>query len=76
MAEETLNAIGRPAVATVLTAIHMFLLYAPLAYAGTWLGQMTGLLTGVTAADIVASFVGVLVVHRLCHRREATCQST
>lgn len=43
MTEETLNAIGRPAVATLTTAIHMFLLYAPLAYMGTRWWQMTGL---------------------------------
>ena len=73
MTEETLNAIGRPAVATATTAIHMFVLYAPLAYAGTWFGNMTGLLAGVAAADIAAGFIGVVFVHRLCHRREATC---
>ena len=73
MTEETLNAIGRPAVATVATAIHMFVLYAPLAYAGTCFGSMTGLLSGVAAADIVAGFIGVVFVHRLCHQQEASC---
>ena len=73
MTEETLNAIGRPVVATLTTAIHMFVLYAPLAYLGTQLWQMTGLFSGVAAADILAGFVGVATVHRLCHRREASC---
>ena len=73
MTEETLNAIGRPAVATLTTAIHMFLLYAPLAYLGTRWWQMTGLFSGVAAADILAGFVGVATVHRLCREKEANC---
>ena len=73
MTEETLNAIGRPAVATATTAIHMFVLYAPLAYLGTKGWQMTGLFTGVAVADILAGFVGVFFVHRQCHQREANC---
>ena len=73
MTEETLNAIGRPAMATATTAIHMFVLYAPLAYLGSHLWQMTGLFSGVAAADILAGFVGLATVHHLCHRREASC---
>ena len=73
MTEETLNAIGRPAVATLTTAIHMFLLFAPLAYMGTRWWQMTGLFSGVAAADILAGFVGVITVHRLCRQKESTC---
>ncbi len=73
MTEETLNAIGRPAVATLTTAIHMLLLYAPLAYMGTRWWQMTGLFSGVAAADILAGFVGVITVHRLCRQKESTC---
>jgi Na+-driven multidrug efflux pump len=70
MTEETLNAIGRPVMATATTAFHMFVLYAPLAYLGSHLWQMTGLFSGVAAADILAGFVGLATVHRLCHRRE------
>ena len=59
VAEDVLNAIGRPMVSAVQTTIYMFLLYVPLGYAGSeWMG-LRGLLLGLVVADILAGFMGV-----------------
>jgi len=57
ISEETLNAVGRPLMATGQTVIHMFVLYAPLALVGTWLAQMQGLLWGVAVGNILGGMV-------------------
>jgi putative MATE family efflux protein len=66
--EETLNAIGQPVTATVMTIVQMFLLVVPFTYAGSHLLQYTGLLVGATAADIVAGLVGLWMVRWMCRR--------
>ena len=68
--EETLNAIGQPVTATVMTVMQMFLLIVPLAYVGSHFLQYTGLLVGTTAADIIAGLVGLGMVRWMCRRCE------
>ena len=66
--EETLNAIGQPVTASLMTVVQMFVLFVPLAYAGSELLQFTGLLMGSTTADIVAGLVGMAMVRWMCRR--------
>lgn len=70
VSEETLNAIGRPLVAAGQTIIHMFLLYAPLALAGAYYGQMRGLLWGVAMANMFGGIIAYWLSHSICLRGE------
>jgi len=72
VAEETLNAIGKPIAASAQTAIHTFALYGPLAFLGSHVGGLVGLLAGIAAADILGGSVSMQIVRRLCGRRERT----
>ena len=70
VSEETLNAIGRPLVAAGQTIIHMFALYAPLALAGAYYGQMQGLLWGVAMANVFGGVIAYWLSHSICQRGE------
>ena len=69
VAEETLNAIGKPIAASAQTAIHIFALYGPLAFLGSHVGGLVGLLAGIALADILGGAVSMQIVRRLCGRR-------
>ena len=69
--EETLNSIDQPVTAALMTLVQMFVLFVPLAYAGSHLLQFTGLLLGTAAADIAAGLVGIAIVRWTCRRCQA-----
>ncbi|MBT4098705.1 MAG: MATE family efflux transporter [Gemmatimonadetes bacterium] len=69
VSEETLNAVGRPMLAAGQTVIHMFALYAPLALAGAWWGQMTGLLWGVAVANALGGLIAYGLSVAACSRQ-------
>ena len=75
VAEETLNAIGKPIAASAQTAIHMFALYGPLAFIGSHVGGLVGLLAGVAAADILGGFVSMQIVKHICARGETKSET-
>jgi putative MATE family efflux protein len=66
--EETLNAIGRPVMASIQTIIHMFMLYIPLAFVGSHYLSMDGLFFGLVSADLVGGAIGVLIAWWMCRR--------
>ena len=68
--EETLNAIGRPVMASIQTIIHMFMLYIPLAFIGSNYLSMDGLLMGLVSADLLGGFIGVLIAWWMCRREQ------
>ncbi len=67
--EETLNAIGRPIMASIQTIIHMFMLYIPLAFVGSFYLSMDGLFVGLVFADLLGGFIGVLIAWWMCRRK-------
>jgi Na+-driven multidrug efflux pump len=67
--EETLNAIGRPIMASIQTIIHMFMLYIPLAFLGSFYLSMDGLFVGLVFADLLGGFIGVLIAWWMCRRK-------
>ena len=71
--EETLNAIGKPIIATVSTLIHMFALYVPLAFAGSYFYGVVGLLAGLAIADTLGGLVGLSLSRLMCRRGEREC---
>ena len=66
--EETLNAIGRPIMASVQTLVHMFGLYIPLAFAGAHMMAIHGLLSGLAAADALGGSIGFGMAWWMCRR--------
>ena len=57
--EETLNAVGRPVLASAQTFVHTFALAIPLAVYGGKIGGLDGLLMGLVAADWGGALFGV-----------------
>ncbi len=53
----SLNALHYPAKAMALSSIRLFLLYVPLAWAGSMLAGLTGLFIGATLANILSAIV-------------------
>ncbi len=68
--EETLNAIGKPIFAAVQTLVHMFLVYIPLGFIGSFQWGLTGLLGGLTLADSLGGLVGMGLARWMCLRGE------
>jgi putative MATE family efflux protein len=66
--EETLNAIGRPIMASVQTLVHMFGLYIPLAFVGANTMAMNGLLGGLAIADAMGGGIGLGMAWWMCRR--------
>jgi Na+-driven multidrug efflux pump len=66
--EETLNAIGRPILASLQTFIHLFVLYLPLAYLGAHVMSINGLFGGLVIADILGGAVGVGLAWWQCRK--------
>ncbi|CCG09307.1 MATE family efflux transporter [Pararhodospirillum photometricum] len=69
----TLNGLGLPAAAAVLSVLRLFVLYVPLAWMGeAWLG-MTGLFWGVGIANAAAGLLAWPWAHSQCRaqRRRA-----
>ena len=48
----------------------MFAIYVPFAFAGSMWLSITGLLSGLAAADILGGCFGLLLVRSICHRSE------
>ena len=71
--EETLNAIGKPIIAALQTLVYMFAFYIPLGFAGAQMHAFTGLLWGLTAADVLGGFVGLWLARTMCRRGEHAC---
>ena len=71
--EETLNAIGKPVIASVQTLVYMFVFYIPLGIAGAQVQAFTGLLWGLTAADVLGGLVGLGLARMMCRRGEEAC---
>ncbi len=71
--EETLNAIGKPIIAAVQTLVYMFAFYIPLGFAGARMHAFTGLLWGLTAADVLGGIVGLWLARTMCRRGEHAC---
>ncbi len=72
--EETLNAIGKPVIASVQTLVYMFGFYLPFGMLGSHLHALTGLLSGLAAADVLGGMVGMMLVRWMCKRGERMCQ--
>ena len=73
--EETLNAIGRPILASVQTLIHMFGFYIPLAFIGANIMAMDGLLGGLAIADAIGGGIGLSMAWWMCRRGRAETES-
>ncbi|MCZ6634972.1 MAG: MATE family efflux transporter [bacterium] len=71
--EETLNAIGKPVIAFVQALVYMFVFYVPLGIAGAQMQAFTGLLWGLTAAEVLGGLVGLGLVRMMCRRGERAC---
>lgn len=70
IAEEVMNAIGKPLAAVLQTLIHMLVFYLPLAMAGSrWL-ELTGLFSGLAIADILGGLLGITMVRFLCGQKD------
>ena len=54
------NAIGTPLPSLWLTSIRMLLLYAPLAWIGSFLGEIDGLIYGIGLANILAGILAFI----------------
>ena len=72
--EETLNAIGKPVMASVQTLAHMFVFTIPFSVVGAHLHAITGLLSGLAAADILGGVVGVILTRWMCLKGERMCR--
>jgi membrane protein YqaA with SNARE-associated domain len=51
--------------------LHMFVLYAPLALAGAYWGQMQGLLWGVAVANVLGGIIAYGMSRVACSRRSS-----
>ena len=72
--EETLNAIGKPVIASVQTLVYTFGFYLPLGVLGSNLHALTGLLSGLAAADLLGGLVGMVLVRWICLKGERICR--
>lgn len=72
--EETLNAIGKPVMASVQTLAHTFVFTIPFSVVGAHLHAITGLLSGLAAADILGGVVGVILTRWMCLKGELMCR--
>jgi putative MATE family efflux protein len=60
------SAINRPLLAAAVNFIRVFVLYIPLAYAGSLLLGATGLFAGVSLANVLAGIVSLLWIKHVC----------
>lgn len=67
-----LNVLEKPFYATALTVMQMFVLYIPLAYAGSALFGLTGIFTAASTAHILAGIVAYFVLRIVVTRSTAT----
>ncbi|MDZ4166515.1 MAG: MATE family efflux transporter [Coriobacteriia bacterium] len=72
----SLNALHRAVHSLVLSVLRMFVLYVPLAYAGSVLYGLTGVWWAALVANGVAGVVGVLWFRHLFRRMEAEAPVT
>jgi len=66
-----LNALHRAVYSMTLSALRMFALYVPLAYAGSALFGLGGVWWAAFAANVAAGLIGVVLFRHLFHRMEA-----
>jgi putative MATE family efflux protein len=69
--EETLNAMGHPILASIQTVIHMFLLFIPLAYLGSYYLSLNGLFIGLVSADVMGAILGIFIAWKVSHVKRA-----
>jgi len=68
--EESLNAIGKPAVATVQTVVHQFGVYLPLGLLGAYWNGLSGLFAGLACSNLIGALFGLWLVRRTCRQSE------
>ncbi len=66
----TFNAMGRPLVSAGLNVSRVVFFYGPLAWAGTILLGMPGLIGGIAATNIVTGFIAMFLFRYICLRDE------
>ena len=76
VAEETLNAVGKPVEASAQKAIHIVVLYGPLAFIGSHLGGFAGLLIGIVAADALGVVASAQMVRHISSALERDSSSS
>lgn len=64
ISSSVLNALNKPLHASVLTIIHMFALYVPLALLGSYLFEITGIFGGLALSYIIAGIISHYVVKK------------
>jgi Na+-driven multidrug efflux pump len=60
-----LNVLNKPLHASALTIIQMFVLYVPLAYAGSYLFGLVGVFSAAAIANIIAGLAAHLWLKRV-----------
>ncbi len=61
----TLNVLNKPLHASALTIIQIFVLYIPLAYAGSYLLEIPGIFGAAATANIIAGLTAYLWLKRV-----------
>ena len=64
LSRTALNVLGKPWQAAALTLIQMFVLYIPLAYAGSYFFGVPGIFVAAAVANVVAGLAGYLWLRR------------
>jgi putative MATE family efflux protein len=65
------NGMGMPLRSAGLNLLRLFVLYLPLAWAGSWLLGLQGLFGGLTLANLIGGSVAMLWMGRVLRRQEA-----
>ncbi len=64
----SLNVLKRPRVALLVVTIRLACLYVPLAYAGSLVGGVVGMLVGTAAGNLIAGVFAFALVKRACEQ--------
>ena len=67
-----LNAMGKPLPSIVMTGIHMFGLYIPLAYLGSQVAGPTGIFTAAMISNLLVGIGAFVWMRRLCRQRSTS----